>query len=98
MGTRGPISMDYSSLTVGGELTNQGNFLIRSSSGVTVGSLINSGMIDLDYASALAVNGDATNSGSIYLGELGQWPQRFERQWRADKSWTIRDRSGRSIP
>ena len=62
------ISMDYSSLTVNGMLTNHGDFLLHSWSGASVGSLVNSGMIDLENMSVLQVNGDASNSGSIYLG------------------------------
>ena len=67
----GDISMAYSSLTVNGMLTSYGNLTMESSSGASVGSLVNYGSIDLDTWSSLEVSGDATNSGSIFLGAMG---------------------------
>ena len=52
-----------------GRLSAYGN-ADGGSNGVSVGSLVNSGAIDLENASGLQVYGDANNSGSISLGSL----------------------------
>ena len=68
----GSISLGNSSggnsLTVNGMLTNQGSLALNASDTASLGSLVNSGMIDLENGSALQVYGDASNSGSITLG------------------------------
>jgi hypothetical protein len=68
----GSISLGSSSggnsLTVNGMLTNQGSLALNASDTANVGNLVNGGTIDVENASTLHINGNASNSGSISLG------------------------------
>ena len=62
-----------STVTISGKLTNSGTFIMYGqafafpSDSATVGSLDNSGTVDLETAATLHVNNNATNSGTISL-------------------------------
>ena len=71
-------------LTVGGTLTNPGSLALNSSDTAGLGSLVNSGTINLDGGSTLQVSGDTNNPGGITLGSSVRREQLFG-QWHADK-------------
>ena len=74
----GTLETDYvgyggsNALNIGGNLTNSGTFQLNGpGDAATIGSVVNSGFIDLENNSTLTVTGDVNNSGNIYTSDFG---------------------------